>query len=141
MRIEGWEKIFDEYIEEVSARPFEWGSCDCLIFVSDACLKICGKDPMSKKDSEDPDTIRGAYSTKHEAYSLIKKLRGSIYAIMDKHFQAVPVRFATRGDVVMAKLNEGKTFGLVTIKGPIFKTENGLILKKISDCCHAWRVE
>lgn len=142
MRIEGWEKSLDIYIQETSKKVFEWGKCDCLLFVSDACVITCGVDPMSKKIPTDPKTIRGMYHDKETATELIKKYRKTKQAIMDLHFQRVNVGFAQRGDVVLTKLNEGWTFGLVWAGKAFFKSENeGFIARPLTECKYAWRVE
>lgn len=146
MRIQGWEMRLEQYVQETALKKFSWApenSCDCLRFVSDAAVLVCGKDPMSKILPEDPDTIRGAYSTEKEAVLLIKKLRGSVEAIMDVRFQRVDPNFAQRGDIVLDKLNRGMTFGLVWSKGAsFFKTmDEGFEIRKAHEAKMAWRVE
>ena len=142
MRIEGWEKSLDLYIQGVSEKTFKWGACDCLLFVSDACVISCGVDPMSKKKKDDPETIRGKYDSKETAGELIKKYRKTKQGIMDIHFNRVDIAFAQRGDIVLNKLNEGWTFGLVWGGKAFFKSENeGFITRPLSECKYAWRVE
>lgn len=143
MRIQGWEKAVEDYIQETAKKKFEWGVCDCLIFVSDAVQIICGKDPMSAALEDDPDTIRGKYSTEKEAYKLIVQHRGTIFNIMDVHFKTVDPAFAQRGDVVLQLVNGNMTFGLVWSKGAsVFKTlEEGIVMQKAKDAAQVWRVE
>lgn len=139
MRIEGWEKRLNDYLAEMNSAPFQWGKCDCLIFASDA-VKICtGIDPMSKKNTNDPETIRGMYQTKEEARALIKQYRKSIRDIMDVHFKRKPVTKAQRGDVVYYK----QAFGVCAGRGlAFFKNFNsGVEAIKVKDCVLAWGVE
>lgn len=141
MRVQGWEKILNNYITETAYKEFEWGVCDCLIFVSDASNLICGKDPMSYAVSGDPDTIRGQYKTDVDAYVLIKKYRKTLPNIMDVHFNRVSPAFAQRGDIVGAKLDH-ITFGICWGGKAYFKTDtNGYTTKPLKECQYAWRVE
>jgi hypothetical protein len=141
MRIEGWEKKLNDYIEKTALKTFKWGKCDCLIFASDASKIVCGVDPMSKKKKNDPKTIRGKYKTKEQAYELIKKHRRSFPNIMDVHFDRINPNFAQRGDIVGAKI-EGLTFGVVWGGKAFFKMENqGYFILPLNECKYAWRVE
>lgn len=141
MRIEGWEKRLDEYIQEVSMKSFKWGECDCLIFVSDCCNVICGVDPMSKKKKSDPKTIRGKYKTEEKAKELIREYRRTMPNIMDIHFNRINPNFAQRGDVVMCKI-QNMTFGIVWGGKAYFKTDNeGFVTMTLNKCKYAWRVE
>lgn len=142
MRKQGWESIFNDYIESIAKKKFEWGSCDCLTFASDCAVAICDTDPMSKKKHTDPDTIRGKYDNRDDAYKLIYKYRKSIPSIMDLHFQRIKPNFTTRGDIVLAKLGNLKTFGVVCSGKAFFKTEEeGFVSIPLSEGMIAWRVE
>jgi len=146
MRIQGWENRVEKYIQETALKKFSWdpeNSCDCLVFVSDAAMLICEKDPMSKVFEADPDTIRGAYRTEKEAKALIRKYRSSTPKIMDALFTRIDPAFAQRGDIVLQKLPRGMTFGLVWSKGiSFFKTiDEGFEMMNGHDADMAWRVE
>lgn len=136
--IEGWETKLSDYFVKVQSTPFKWGKCDCLIFASDACKIKSGKDPMSKKRPNDPDTIRGMYKTQDEARDLIKKYRKSTPDIMDAHFDRIlPVK-AQRGDVVFYKGAFGVSYG----RGlAFFKSEKGMETIQVKNCTKAWRVD
>ena len=141
MRVEGWEKKLDLYIQKSFSEPYVRGVSDCLIFASDACIITCGKDPMSKSRKNDPKTIRGKYKTGEKAYQLIKKYRGSIPAIMDEHFERINPNFAQRGDVVLAKVPDS-AFGICWNGGAMFKTQDrGIVKIPLINCKYAWRVE
>lgn len=139
-RLENWTDDIYDYLKVMQSAEFEWGKCDCLIFVSDALKLICDVDPMSKKKKKDPKTIRGKYTTKEKAYELIKRHRKTMPAIMDAHFDRKPVNFAQRGDIVMAKVNGSRSFGVVWNRGKaFFKAEGkGLVEIKVKECTHAW---
>lgn len=142
MRVQGWEKILSDYITNVAEKDFQWGVCDCLIFVSDAALLSCGKDPMSKIKPEDPETIRGLYSTEYQAARLIAQYRDSLHDIMDVHFKPIKPPFAQRGDIVCANLETGDTFGLCWNGKAFFKSQNkGFKVTSLKECSLAWRVE
>lgn len=143
MRKQGWESILSQYLEKSTLRRFKWGKFDCLIFVSNAVRLMTGIDPMSKKKRNDPKTIRGLYKTEDEARMLISKFRRSMPNIMDVHFKRINPAFAGKGDVVLMKLSEGNTFGVVGNRGiAFFKTSDaGLIQKPFVSAKFAWRVE
>lgn len=144
MRIEGWEKEIENYIQETMKKEFSWGECDCLIFISDAVKIMTGIDPMSKKYDTDPETIRGAYNTEAQAYYLIKNIRGSIPNIMNVHFETVQIPFAQRGDIVLGKMDDGEhCFGLVWNGGAYFKTKQpGILIKPVDKIARiSWRVD
>ncbi len=138
MRIEGWEKLLDEYLVKMAKEPFEWGKNDCLIFTSDWCKMVRGVDPMSKFNDEDPETIRGMYSSEKEAKDLIKTYRKSARDIMNIHFSKISPNFAQRGDVVFYKM----AFGIAIGRGQaVFNTEDkGLLNVKLGECNLAWRI-
>jgi hypothetical protein len=47
---------------------FEWGSCDCSLFMADWCRKVRGNDPAA--------TLRGQYSTAAGAMRHVLRLGG-----------------------------------------------------------------
>lgn len=142
MRLQGWEARFADYINEVSKKEFKWGECDCLIFASDCAKLLCGVDPMSKKINSDPETIRGLYSTRDKAYKLIYKYRQSIPKIMDIHFERIRPQFTQRGDIVLTKIGNLKSFGVVCNGKAFFKMEEeGFISIPLDAGMIAWRVE
>lgn len=138
MRIEGWERRLNDYLEKVRNELFNWGTCDCLIFASDVAVICTGIDPMNKKNNTDPETIRGLYQTKKEAVELIRKFRKSTPDIMDVHFVRKHVNFAGRGDIVYYK----KAFGVCVGRGlAYFKNETkGFEVIKIRECKIAWEI-
>lgn len=132
----------DKHIQETALREFKWGVCDCLIFACDTARIVSGKDPMSKKLPDDPETIRGQYSSEKEARLLIKEHRKSLMGIMDLHFERVDPAFAQRGDIVLKKLDSGLTFGVVWSGKAFFKTlMKGLHSQPVPSVKIAWRVE
>lgn len=142
MRKEGWEKELNDYMERMAHANFEWGVCDCLIYASDACVLLTGKDPMSKAKDSDPETIRGAYKSEKEAKALIRKYRRSTPNIMDVHFERINPNFSQRGDILGAKLDTGMAFGVCWAGKALFKTDtNGFTALDLNECKYAWRVE
>lgn len=143
MRLEGWENEFSLYIDKTMSKEFEWGVCDCLIFVSDSARIISGVDPMSYQREGDPETIRGAYSTAHGAIKLIKAYRKDLNDVIDACFKRIGVKYARRGDIVMTKLDQGDTLGVVVDGGKAFFKMNdmGFHVENVSNCEIAWRVD
>jgi hypothetical protein len=134
MRLEGGEKRLSSHIEAHAKIPFVWGLSDCLLFVSDAAVLICGKDPA--------EPARGKYENLGKAAALIKELRGTTENILDVHFKRINQAYAPRGDIVLKHRENGATFGIVYDGKAIYKTPSvGLVRESLKEVDYAWRVE
>lgn len=134
MKIEGWEAILQNHIEDHRNIPFEWGKSDCVIFSADWVKKATGKDPMTHESGEN---YRERYKTEMGAYRLAKKVRGGLDGIFGYYLNQVNLSYAMRGDIVMRKGCCGICLGL----NSFFKMEEGFVIYRTSDCDKAWRVD
>jgi hypothetical protein len=133
MKIQGWEKILSEHIQEHSISKFEWGYNDCLCFVSEYSRKVTGKVPN--------ELVWGKYRTKEEALQYYQSVTEQPHKTMDRFYNRVNLSFAQRGDIVLKYRDDGFTFGLIENGKAIFKTENGLTRENIKAMDYAWRVD
>lgn len=134
MRIEGWEQIAIDYIQQSMTAKFEWGQKDCVLFACDLAKAITGKDPAEK--------IRGKYSSKKTALSLIKKEPIAPEIVMNDYFERIHIGFAQRADIVFRRNEDGGfNFGLVWDGKAVFMAENqGIVFEKLEGLT-VWRVD
>jgi hypothetical protein len=134
MRVEGWEQIAIDYIQQSLNTKFEWGQKDCVLFACDLAKAITGKDPAEK--------IRGKYNSKKTALSLIKKEPVAPEIVMNDYFEIIHIGFAQRADIVFRRNEDGGfNFGLVWDGKAVFMAENqGIVFEKLEGLT-VWRVE
>ncbi len=125
--------ILDKFITMMSKTPFEWGVCDCALFVADWCVVYGGFDPA--------ESYRGRYKTEIGAKRQLLKKDKSMANALDLFMQRIKPNFAQKGDVCCADLDDGLTMGIVAGRGNVwFKTDKeGMILIKITPKI-VWRV-
>ncbi len=99
MRLDGWEKEFNAFIESRMHTAFEWGVHDCCLFANDSVLTITGVDCA--------EFFRGKYSDADSAYKRMKEYSGgSVPECMEKFaeeygFEEVGINYVGRGDVAL----------------------------------------
>lgn len=130
MRVQGWESLLIEHLDEMRRTPFEWGSNDCALSVA-RWVHICtGQDHSS-------DWI-GNYKTERGA---ARKMRArgftSAAKIVDAKLPFVSVPFARRGDIV---LHPNGSLGICNGKISVFLGVEGAIDIETLCCIKAWRV-
>lgn len=130
MRVEGWESLLTEHIEQARYRPFVWGEHDCSLDSADWIRKCTGVDLGSD--------WRGHYKTKAGATRAMRK-RGFLKPadIAANCLSAVPVAFARRGDIV---LHPNGALGICNGRASVFVAEDGLLEIPTLSCVRAWRV-
>jgi hypothetical protein len=143
IRLEHWAtQSFHSFLLERAKMPFIWGTNDCCTFAADAIKSITGADIAAE--------FRGRYSTKTEAFKLIKQITGgstvedaAAYCAAKHGLQELtsPL-FAQRGDLVVMVENGETLAGVVHLNGRHIVTvgEKGLMVKYITDVKRAWRV-
>lgn len=134
MRHENWEAALARHIEEYAAKAFEYGVSDCVHFVADWCVLLCGVDPIAP--------ARGAYTDKDTGYAVLASHGETYEGIMDRCFpRHATATHARRGDVVLCVTTDGAAFGVCIGPFALFKTEaQGLARRSLRDCILAWRV-
>lgn len=71
MRVDRWETIFAQALEEGLKRPFEWGEHDCALFAFSIRAAITGKD--------DTELLRGKYSSAEGVVRVMLRLGWTSY--------------------------------------------------------------
>lgn len=131
MRVEGWEKIAQDYLQVAAETPFVWGSADCVLFASDLVKAMTGIDPAID--------VRGRYASKEEAQSLVEYEKPEF--VIGKYFKKINPKLAQRGDIVLKKTDEGFSFGIIWDGRAFFRTEtSGLLKLKVAEDMLAWRI-
>ncbi|MEW7867465.1 DUF6950 family protein [Aeromonas diversa] len=100
-----WQARLLSHIEAAMGRPFVWGQSDCCLFTADACAAVSGVDPAAD--------YRGRYTTEIGARRVLLKQHGSIAAVLDDHFDRIPVTMAQRGDAALFDGEAGDTAGII----------------------------
>lgn len=136
MRIEGWEKRLNDYIESCQSKEFKYGSFDCVIFAADAVKLVTGIDPIYEG--------RGEYKDLKSGLELIRKYRHSQADIMDFYFRRYDnKKRAKRGDIAMKVIDGQPGFGIVWQGGKVlFLYEGrGFVQYDKMDCLLIWEVD
>lgn len=96
-----WPERLVAFIESRRHEPFQWGVNDCALFAADCLLELTGVDHAAG--------FRG-YRTQKGAARRISRVGGmSSFA---NGLAEKDVRFASRGDVVLALVEGRETFGI-----------------------------
>jgi hypothetical protein len=101
---QGWPEILAAYVKEKLFVPYAWGKNDCVTYPADAILLMTDSDPIGD--------IRGTWDTEESANDVLSGLGGLISAV-DARLNRYPSPMqATRGDVMMVKINGVPTLGI-----------------------------
>ena len=131
MRIEGWEARLIEYIDQSNAKPFAWGSHDCIIWSGKWVAMVTGSDHIAE--------WIGRYKTESGALRVLKRLGYSSPAdAVSGRLPSRPVLMARRGDLV---LHEQNSIGICTGIKSYFLTEQGITAAPTGECIRAWTVD
>lgn len=133
-RLDGWERVLSNYLQERSAQPFVWGENDCCLLCADWIVLMTGQDIARD--------VRGTYDTADGAGALIARA-GGLSALLDDRLgrenRVRPLQ-ARRGDVVLI---EGAA-GLVDDSGlrvaVFFEHDQQLRRLPLKHAAKAWRV-
>lgn len=127
-RLSDWEARLSEYLQERREMPFKYGSNDCAHFAAGAVKAVTGEDVMSDIKS---------YTTKAGSLRAIKEAGAdSLEQIIDRKFEALPIGFASTGDLA---LYDGSV-GVVLSGKAAFVSEDGFALVPRDQWTQAWGV-
>ena len=134
MRIEGWESLLNEHIEQAKGIVFEWGMNDCALWAADWVNKATGNDFASQ--------WRGLYTTEAELNALMAEreleLPGDIAD--DVGLPQMDVPFAQRGDIVLVRQGRRKALAGCVGAEIAAPSKAGLESLPISVAINAWRI-
>lgn len=130
MRVEGWEKLLTEYIEQAYNVEFVWGKKDCALWCADWINTCTGKDYAKH--------WRGRYTTEDELRELLNARQLDSYGdIGDLYEHPVDVKHIMRGDIILHPIG---TLGICTGVDSVFITERGVLIEKTHKCLKGWKV-
>jgi|DEB19_MinimDraft_3_1074340.scaffolds.fasta_scaffold00464_10 hypothetical protein len=110
---------------------FEWGKCDCILWVCDYIYKIHGVDHA--KD------YRGKYNSQLSARRIMRKLGAdTIESLVDSYYKRVHITFAKRGDLI---LSPNKAMGICLGVYSHFLGAGGMIKIPTQQCLAAWSIK
>lgn len=99
VRFSNWEERLAVYLARVEEEPFVWGTHDCALFAASCVNAQTGVDPAA--------AFRGTYDTRIGAAEALRdKGQGTLLKTVREWFEAIPVPFAKRGDLVMRDTSE-----------------------------------
>lgn len=132
-RLRDWQSRLQACLAQRWARPFAWGTQDCVMFGADCARACTGTDPA--------EGMRGAYSTAAEAARLVAEL-GGLAAIAGRHLgPEIPPAMAQPADVGLL-INDGREcLGVFT--GAVWHAPGaqGLCALPREQVLRAWRLE
>ena len=131
MRIEGWEKLLAEHVEQGRDKAFAWGKHDCALWCADWVSKVTGIDHAAE--------WRGQYTNETELNKLLRaRGYGSWEAVADACAMSRPLMLARRGDIL---LHPCGTLGICTGNYGVFVTERCVLTHPTLACLKAWGVD
>lgn len=136
MRVEGWEKILFEAVEEARDKEYVLGSHDCALFAIDLLGKITGVDYGEK--------VRGKYKTLSGAKVLIKKLGGGTNKQLGKAVSEVLMQdplgslWGQRGDPLIITIDKVEHIGICVGAEGVVLTEEGLLFIPLDQFQYCW---
>lgn len=93
-KTEGWETRLFTLTSSAMAKPYEWGTNDCVTFAADCVEAMTGVDVIASE--------RGTYKTELGAAKAIRKAGAdNLGDLAAMRLREIPVPFATRGDIVL----------------------------------------
>lgn len=120
----------DMHLREWAARPFAWGSSDCVLFADAWVERVTGRSAIPQGLAWHDETTGRALMGK------LGEWAGIARAI------ALPrTRAPMAGDVVLARLDAGAALGIQATRGPVFLTEAGIVRTDRLKVIRAWRVD
>ena len=137
-RLNGWEGKLALF--EKRQETFDWGVCDCTLFVCDWIESATGVDLASE--------ARGRYSTSLGAIRAVKKYCGGDLVDRASLYFGTPqtnMNFAQRGDLVLLpnEVDNLPLFGVVCSSGREIVTissDQGVVKTPIENGLKFWRV-
>lgn len=135
MRVDGWESKLMTWVQDAQQRPFRWGEWDCALAATDCVMLLTGDDLGAD--------FRGHYSTHKGSLRTIKNLGydGLKSIATDRLGEPlVTPKLAQRGDVVLAKTDNGQALLICIGTQAVGPGESGMVSVEMDHCLKAWRV-
>jgi hypothetical protein len=135
-RPEDWPERLAALAEARQEQPFAWGTNDCAMFAADWVLAVRGVDPA--------EDLRGAYDDEAGAAEILAG-HGGLGPLAEElmaaaGFEACPVAFAQRGDVVLVEQRGVVALGVLELGVVLLPGPAGLMSLPLSAAFAAWAV-
>lgn len=131
MRVQGWESLLADHIQEAYGRPFAWGTHDCAVWAARWVRTCTGQDFVSAWE--------GHYTSELGAARLMRKRGyGHVEDIADERLTAVPVTLAKRGDLLLHPVDGA--LGICFGRHGFFLAERDVTMLDTLACPKAWVV-
>jgi hypothetical protein len=155
-----WQELLHNYLLRRHNEAFAWGTMDCCLFACDALHELTEVDIASD--------FRGKYASALSAARAMRKfvdyesaestepteskdkptaIHDLVEAVAVKiaarhEIQEVPVLMAQRGDVLLLDTPQGKSLGILGLRGTHVHTTgpDGIVDVPLEDCERAWRI-
>jgi hypothetical protein len=126
MRVENWERLLNEYIEQNNNKPFKYGRWDCCIFTAGAVKVMTGENYIKEFK----------YTNKKKAEELIEQSGGIMKILTDRFGEPQNPNLARRGDIIY----HNEAIGICLGAKAIFLTLNGFLFVPMNEWLYSWRV-
>lgn len=114
------------YIQRTIDTPWEWGVCDCTMWVADWVLSQTGIDPAA--------ALRGTYATEAEAEALVA---GDLAGVVDAQGVLTRTDAPRPGDVGVITVSGREVAAILTENGWAFRQFDGIGVIR-TDPAAAW---
>jgi len=135
MKKSNWLRLLYGYIDVHSKTIYTLGQNDCVRFCCGAIEAMTGVDHWPE--------LGGHYSTRAEAIAFIRAMAGDLtkFVTQKTGYEAIPVAFAQRGDLVIYEDEKGKHLAICVGENFTAFREDGFIYLPMSkNVTAAWRV-
>lgn len=126
-RVEHWESLLSDYVQECSNKAFRWGQHDCATFAIRTVELITGEKLDVPK-----------WATKKAAMELLSEKPIDEY--VSDILEEINVNYARRGDVVGTMTDQGMALGIFVSPTGAFASKNGISYVPRENLIKAWRV-
>lgn len=137
-RPENWPALLWRFVQDRQSLPFVWGGQDCCLFGADWVRELHGIDLAGD--------LRGKYKTALGAARIIGhgfELATYVGDRLAEHgFEKIPVKMASRGDVVAAHVGAYSRlcFGIIVDHRAAFPGAGGLMTIPLTQVAYAWKI-
>ena len=127
-RVPDWPERLSAWVEHHRARPFAWGTHDCVLFAAGAVEAVTGARPPLPH-----------WGSHEEARSALREVRGLRHAL-DARMPRVPVAQAQRGDLLLVAQPGDPLLAVCVGDKWCAPGEAGLMFGRVLDARMAWRI-
>lgn len=127
-------KNFVSFLPYYRRRPFEWGKCDCCLFVADWVRKMCGFDPAAE--------LRDCYHSPSGAKRALRRAGfNSVADIADDAFgERVSALALAHGDIALLMQDDAPALGIVWGANVWAMGEQGAVPLPLAMVQFGWRL-